>query len=164
MTTRISANSAQVSRTLPSSSMMTLASFTNYGGAEALVDRKSDDGYPVESVRIVGTNLTTVEQVTGRLTKGKALRHGLASGVWFGLFIGVLFSLFTPFLLWWVAMPGSILLGALSGAGFGYFGQLASGGRRDFSAVRSFAVDSYEVQVDESRAASAQKYMLAPTA
>jgi len=143
--------------------MTTLASFSQYRSAEALVDRMSDDGFPVAAVRIVGTNLSSVEQVTGRLTKGKATLFGTGGGIWFGLFTGILFSLFTPLLMWWVAMPSTILLGALFGAGFGFFSHLATGGRRDFSAIQGFAVETYEVQVDESRAASAQKYMISAT-
>ena len=49
-------------------------------GGPAPVDRLSDDGFPVEHVRIVGTGLHSVEQVTGRLTKGRAALGGAAAG------------------------------------------------------------------------------------
>ncbi|MCX0277666.1 hypothetical protein NLM24_45275, partial [Nocardia zapadnayensis] len=51
----------QVLRTVPS-----------YDQAQRLVDQLSDAGFPVEHVRLVGTDLRLVEQVTGRMTYGKA--------------------------------------------------------------------------------------------
>ncbi|HKS48522.1 MAG TPA: general stress protein [Amycolatopsis sp.] len=53
-----------------------LASFDTYLDAQRLVDRMSDDGFPVEHVRIVGDGIRTVEQVTGRMTRGKAAAMG----------------------------------------------------------------------------------------
>lgn len=149
------------SAALPLSTMTTLASFRDYRSAEALVDRMSDGGFPVEHTRIVGTGISTVEQITGRLTNGKAAAYGLGGGAWFGLFIGLLFSLFTPLVYWWVAVLGSVAFGALFGAGFGLLAHVMTAGRRDFSSTAGFAVDSYDVQVDESHAASAQQYVIA---
>ena len=53
-----------------------LGEFTSYREAERMVDRLADVGFPVERVRIVGTGLRSVEQVTGRLTKGGATLIG----------------------------------------------------------------------------------------
>lgn len=61
-----------------------IATFDDYAGAQRLVDRMSDDGFPVEHVRIVGDNVRTVEQVTGRLTRGRAAMAGAAWGAIFG--------------------------------------------------------------------------------
>src|SRR5687768_11377791 len=77
-----------------------LATFTGYPEAQRLVDRMSDDGFPVESVRIVGEGVRTVEQVTGRMTRGRAALAGAASGAWFGVLIGLLFGLFTAGAAW----------------------------------------------------------------
>ena len=43
---------------------------------------------------IVGTELKQIERVTGRLTTGRVALGGLLSGVWMGLFVGLIFSLF----------------------------------------------------------------------
>ena len=43
---------------------------------------------------IVGTDLKQVERITGRLTTGKVALGGALSGLWLGLFVGVIFSLF----------------------------------------------------------------------
>ena len=68
----------------------TVASFTTYEEAQEAVDRLSDSGFPVENIDIIGSDLRTVERVTGRLTKRNAAAAGAASGAWFGLFIGLL--------------------------------------------------------------------------
>ena len=46
----------------------TVASFGTYEEAQEAVDRLSDDGFAVESLDIVGSDLRLVERVTGRLT------------------------------------------------------------------------------------------------
>ena len=43
----------------------TVARFDDYGSAQRAVDRLSDDGFPVEQLDIVGSDLQMVERVTG---------------------------------------------------------------------------------------------------
>src|ERR1700754_4938560 len=103
----------------------TVARFDDYETAQLAVDRLSDDGFPVEHLDIVGSDLRLVERVTGRLTKGRAAAAGAASGAWFGLLIGMLLGIFTAGS--WI---GLLLVGAIVGAGwgalFGYIGQAAT--------------------------------------
>ena len=66
-----------------------------YEDAQKAVDFLSDEGFPVENVLIVGTELRQVERVTGRLTWGRVLSAGAASGAWLGLLIGLILSLFS---------------------------------------------------------------------
>ena len=47
----------------------TVARFDDYEAAQRAVDQLSDDGFPVETLDIVGSDLHLVERVTGRLTK-----------------------------------------------------------------------------------------------
>ncbi|MGH8959073.1 MAG: general stress protein [Acidimicrobiia bacterium] len=135
-----------------------LASFATYAEAQRLVDRMSDEGFPVERVRIVGQGVRSIEQVTGRLTKGRAALAGAASGAWLGLLIGLLFGIFAvgPFWLW--AMLISAALGALWGALFGFIAHSATGGMRDFSSVRTLEAERYDVFVDTTHAQQAAPY------
>ena len=50
----------------------TVARFDDYQTAQRAVDRLSDDGFPVEQLDIVGSDVRLVERVTGRLTTGRA--------------------------------------------------------------------------------------------
>ncbi len=137
-----------------------LASFSDYLEAQRLVDRMSDDGFPVESVRIIGDGVRTVEQVTGRMTRGRAAVAGAAGGAWFGVFIGLLFGLFTTGGTWvWLVLV-SMVIGAFWGAVFGFVAHWSTRGQRDFSSVMTLQAQRYEVHVDQARAAQAARYVL----
>ena len=129
-----------------------LREFPTYAGAEELVDRLSDKGFPVAHVRIVGDGLRSVEQVTGRLTAGRAATAGAASGAWFGLLFGLLIGLFSPDSSWLPVLLGSTVIGALWGAAFGFLAHRATGGRRDFASVKGLEAERYAVYVDADRA------------
>ena len=57
-----------------------VASFSSYRDAERAVDLLFDRRFPVERVAIVGRELHTVEQVTGRIGYGRAALGGAAQG------------------------------------------------------------------------------------
>lgn len=137
-----------------------LASFSDYVDAQRLVDRMSDDGFPVESVRIVGEGVRTVEQVTGRMTRGRAAASGAAGGAWFGVLLGLLFGLFTSGAGWVLMLLVSLLIGAFWGAVFGFVAHWSTRGRRDFSSVMTLQAHRYEVHVDQAQAAQAARYVL----
>lgn len=135
-----------------------LASFPDYLDAQALVDRMSDDGFPVEHVRIIGDGVRTVEQVTGRMTKGRAALAGAGTGAWFGLLIGLIFGLFTIGVAWFGVLAVSVLFGALWGAIFGFATHWATRGQRDFSSVRTLRANRYDVYVDGSHMTEAARF------
>lgn len=137
-----------------------LASFSDYVEAQRLVDRMSDDGFPVQSVRIVGEGVRTVEQVTGRMTRGRAAASGAMGGAWFGVLIGLLFGLFTAGAGWGWLLLVSLLIGAFWGAVFGFVAHWSTRGQRDFSSVMTLQARRYEVHVDKAQAARAARYVL----
>ena len=49
-----------------------IATFDDYAEAERAVERLTAHGFPVERVAIVGRDLRSVEQITGRLTFASA--------------------------------------------------------------------------------------------
>ena len=79
---------------------LSLGVFDKYEDAQRAVDTLSDQGFPVENVLIVGTELKQLERITGRLTQGRVAVGGLLSGLWLGLFVGLVFSLFESCLLY----------------------------------------------------------------
>lgn len=128
--------------------LVTLARFDSYAGAQHLVDQLSDAKFPVERMRIVGNGVRTVEDVTGRMSKGRAALYGAGTGAWVGLFIALLFAILTIGPAWWGVLLTAVPLAAAFGALAGFLGHWASGGRRDFVSVTSIQADEYEVQVD----------------
>lgn len=144
----------------PSGSLRLLAGFEEYEGAQTLVDRMSDQGFPVEHLRIVGTGIRIVELVTGRLTRGRAALAGAGTGAYFGAFIGLVIGLFSNDSNFLATVLFGIVVGALWGALFGFLAHSASRGRRDFSSMRSLQADKYEVHVDAAYADQAGRFVL----
>ena len=93
-----------------------VGSFDSYEQAQAAVDYLSDQKFAVENVTIIGSDLRQVEQVTGRLTMGRAIAAGAAGGAWWGLFVGLLLGIFSTDGAGWI---GSVLSGLLVGLVFG---------------------------------------------
>ena len=135
-----------------------LGSYPQYEQAQAVVDHLSDHGFPVETVTIVGADLRLVEEVTGRLTRGKAALAGALSTGWLGLLFGLFVGLFAESgtALLALAIYG-LLFGAVFGAALGFAAHAATGGRRDFSSRKGLAASRYEVLVDQSRSEEAER-------
>lgn len=139
--------------------MEIIAAYRSYAEAQRAVDRLSDEQFDVSAVKIVGQGLHSVEDVTGRLTKGRATLYGLGSGAWFGLFIGLLFGLFLPAAGWLSMVLTSLVVGGLFGAIFGFIGHLATGGQRDFTSVHSLRAEVYELRVRADAAVEAARLL-----
>ena len=123
----------------------TVARFDDYESAQRAVDRLSDDGFPVEKLDIVGSDLRLVERVTGRLTRGRAAGAGALSGVWAGLLFGILLGLFTSGHSFLAVAATGAALGAAWGAVFGYVAHASTKGQRDFSSVRQLTAARYDL-------------------
>ncbi|MCD1145281.1 hypothetical protein LQU92_08530 [Kocuria sp. LUK] len=135
-----------------------LRSVPAYDEAQRIVDALSDAGFPVEHVRVVGTGLRSVEQVTGRMTNGRAALYGAASGAWLGLFIGLLLGIFTVG-SWLAVILWAVALGAVWGLLFGLIGHAATGGRRDFRSVQGFEAEAYDVLVEAEHVEAAAAHL-----
>jgi heat induced stress protein YflT len=123
----------------------TVARYPGYAGAQAAVDRLSKDGFPVEELSIVGSDLQLVEKVTGPMTRRKAAAGGAASGAWFGLLLGLLFGIFASGTGFLAAILLGLATGAAWGALFGLVAYSATEGRRDFTALQSISAAHYDV-------------------
>ncbi len=123
----------------------TVARFDDYETAQRAVDRLSDDGFPVEKLDIVGSDLRLVERVTGRLTRSRAAGAGALSGLWAGLLFGILLGLFTSGHSFLAVAATGAALGAAWGAIFGYAAHASTKGQRDFSSVRQLVATRYDL-------------------
>jgi hypothetical protein len=155
----MSLSNPRSARASSASASILVASFPTYAEAQRLVDTMSDQGFPVEHVRIVGENLRTVEYVTGRLTLAKAALAGAVSGAWFGILIGLLLGLFTVGESWLWIMLASLALGVIWGAGLGLIGHWATRGERDFSSIHTMEAGRYDVYVDAEHQAEAARFI-----
>ena len=138
---------------------MTIGTYDTYREAQRAVDYLSDEKFPVENTTIVGNNLRQVEKITGRLTWGRAITGGLASGAWFGLFVGILLGLFTSNGGWLAALLTGVVLGAIFGMAFGAIGYAQLGGRRDFTSRTAVVATTYDVLCDHKFAEEARNHL-----
>lgn len=138
---------------------MTIGTYDTYREAQRAVDYLSDEKFPVENTTIVGNNLRQVEKITGRLSWGKAVSAGLASGAWFGLFVGVLLGIFAPEGGWLAAVVTGVVLGAMFGMAFGAIGYGQLRGRRDFTSRTAVVATTYDVLCDHKFAEEARNHL-----
>ena len=135
-----------------------LAVYDDYAAAQKTVDFLSDNEFPVKNLMIVGTDLKRVERITGRLTTGRVALGGLLSGLWLGLFVGLIFSFFVDENV--LAMIAStILLGAVFGIVWALLGYALTRGRRDFSSITQVVATRYEVLVEHKVAGQARELL-----
>jgi hypothetical protein len=135
-----------------------LAVYDDYAAAQKAVDFLSDKEFPVENCMIVGTDLKQVERITGRLTTNKVALGGALSGLWLGIFIGIVFALFdTGSGLVTIVTTG--LFGVLFGITWALVGYAATRGQRDFSSVRVVIATRYEVMVEHNLLLRAQELL-----
>jgi len=132
-----------------------LGTYETYPEAQSVVDRLSKAEFDVKQLSIVGSDLKTVERVTGKLSYGRAALTGAASGAWFGLFLGLVLVLFSP-----VTAFGYLGAALLIGAGFGMIFGIASYAisrrRRDFTSTHQVIAGSYQIIVAPELALAAQ--------
>ncbi len=146
---------ARVPRTPTPPQGETVARYGTYLEAQRAVDHLADKSFPVQMVTIVGTDLRMVERVTGRLSYPRAASGGFISGAWFGLFVGLLLSLFSepggpsPFL-------PAILIGGAFGLLFSVLTYSLSRGRRDFTSSSQIVASSYAVLCHSEKAHQAR--------
>lgn len=135
-----------------------LAVYDDYADAQKAVDFLSDEHFPVENCLIVGTDLKRIERITGRLTTGRVALGGILSGAWLGLFIGVIFALFTTESIV-VTITSTVLFGALFGVIWALLGYALTRGRRDFQSVTQVVATKYEVLVEHKVAQQARELL-----
>lgn len=124
---------------------ISVALYDEYADAARAVDYLADRQFPVENLAIVGTDLKSIEKVTGNVTWGKVLLAGFLQGAtWAGMFA----------IFMWLLMPQLSLLNALAIglAGFGLVGMAMAalqyrmrGRERDYTSTTAIIATHYEV-------------------
>lgn len=131
-----------------------IAVYTTYLKAQQAVDKLSDVGFAVQGVTIVGHDLHMVERVLGRLTYPRIAMAGFASGAWFGVFVGLLLSLFGE------GQSAVIFTGLLVGGAFGLLFSVLSyaltRGKRDFTSSSQIVAARYVLLCNPQTAGEAR--------
>ena len=135
-----------------------LGTYDSYAAAQEVVDHLAKADFDVEHLSIVGSDLKSVERVTGRGSWGRAALGGALSGIWLGLFFGLLYVLFLPNALFFVLLF-AMLIGAGFGILFGLVTYAITRRNRDFSSTQQIIVSSYQVIIDPEFTAKAQQVL-----
>ncbi|MGH3859483.1 general stress protein [Actinokineospora sp.] len=121
-----------------------IGSYDSYDEAQRAVDHLARKDFPVETLTIVGIDPMLVERVDGKLTWGRVLGAGAASGAWLGLMVGLLLSLVTE-----GGAGPPILIGLVTGLGFGMASAALkyrpAKGKRDFVSHSQLVARRYDV-------------------
>lgn len=136
-----------------------LGVYDDYVDAQRAVDYLSDEGFPVQNVLIVGTDLKQVERVTGRLTTSRVLTAGAASGAWLGLLVGLLLGIFVKGSAYFATVLTGVLLGVMFGAVWAFIGYFATRGQRDFSSISKVIPGRFEVMTEHNLLAQGQELL-----
>jgi hypothetical protein len=133
-----------------------LGTYDTYLEAQSVVDRLAKADFEVKKLSIVGNDLKTVERVTGKLTWSRAAVAGAASGAWMGLFLGLVFTIFSS-----TSTIGFVIAALLIGAGFGMIFGLVTYAinrrRRDFTSTHQVLASNYQIIIDPLLTARAQQ-------
>lgn len=135
-----------------------VAAFTDYADAQRAVDMLSDKAFPVQNLSIIGEGLTMVERVMGRLTTGRVAFGGLASGAWFGLFVGLLLAMFASEDAVATVISG-VMIGAVFGLMFALISYAATRGKRDFTSQSRIIATRYVVLCSVEKAHEARRLL-----
>lgn len=148
---------AQAFPTLPKGE--TVASYETYAEAQSAVDALAKAEFPVKELAIVGTDLTSVERITGKLTWGRVAGGGALSGAWFGLFLGLLFFIFAPSGTTLGLVGAAVLIGAGFGMIFGLVSYSINRRRRDFTSVMQVLATRYAIIAEPQHVSRARNVL-----
>jgi len=136
-----------------------VGSYATYEEAQRAVDYLADADFQVRDVTIVGVDLMLVERVIGRLTWGRVVASGAASGAWFGLFIGLLLSFFSASANPIGPILTSLICGVVFFAVFAAVGYATTRGRRDFTSQSQMVAGRYDVLCQPRNAEKARELL-----
>ncbi|WP_216607032.1 general stress protein [Arthrobacter sp. 260] len=144
------------SRILPKGE--TVGRYSAYLDAQKAVDYLADSKFPVQKVSIIGSDLKTVERVTGRLSYPRVALASAATGAWFGFFVGLILTLFGDGGAY-LPIITSMALGAVFWMLFGVITYAFQRGKRDFTSTSQVIATSYDVIVEPDAAGEARRML-----
>ncbi len=124
----------------------TVASFTQYEGAQKAVSALIAADVPAKEIAIVGQGLRSIERITGRLGYAAAARSGAVNGLVLGVLFAFVFVLGTPTVAI-QAFVGVLLVGIAIGMLLSIIMYSFVRRRRDYASVMQVVADHYDVRV-----------------
>lgn len=131
--------------------------YDSYPDAQKVVDFLADSKFPVQNLAIVGTELRSVERVTGRRTWATVFGVGLQNGVTTGLLVSMLMWFLQPNENFMLLLAYGLSMGLVVGVVISVVAHLMTRGRRDFTSVSQTVATKYEILAEHKVAAQARE-------
>lgn len=132
--------------------------YATYADAQKAVDHLADEQFEVDRIAIVGNDLKSVEQVTGRLSYPKVAGQGALNGMVFGAFLGMILSLLGGE-QWLSTLLVSVLMGGAFWMLLATITYAMQRGKRDFTSTNQIVATSYDVVAAPEVAQRAQQVL-----
>lgn len=124
---------------------VSIAIYDSYEDAQHAVDYLADQRFPVSNLSIVGTDLKSIERITGGLNWGKVILTAVMSGVTWGVLAALFVKLLVPSVSFTLALVGAIVIFILANLITSSIGYAMTGGRRDFTSATQVMATRYEI-------------------
>lgn len=131
--------------------------YDSYPEAQKVVDFLADSKFPVQNLAIVGTELRSVERVTGRRTWATVFGVGLQNGITTGLLVSMLMWFLQPNENFMLLLAYGLSMGLVVGVVISVVAHLMTRGRRDFTSVSQTVATKYEILAEHKVAAQARE-------
>jgi hypothetical protein len=138
-----------------------LGTYETYQEAQQVVEKLSRSDFDVRQLAIVGSDLKSIERVTGKMSYPRAALGGAATGAWFGLFAGILLFTFTTSPNYTYAFA-VILFGAALGMLYGLARYAITRRTRDYTSTQQVIASSYQVLAPSNLIVRAQELLQRP--
>lgn len=136
-----------------------IAVYDTYEDAQHAVDYLADRNFPVQFLSIVGTDLKSIERITGGLSWGRVLASAAMNGLVWGSMAALLFYFFVPNVSIALVLLGAIVVFVLANVLTSGISYAMTAGRRDFTSSSQIVATRYEV-IGENEVAGQARQLL----
>ena len=122
-----------------------IAVYDTYEDAQHAVDYLADRNFPVQFLSIVGTELKSIERITGGLSWGRVLASAAMNGLVWGAMAALLFYFFVPNVSIALVFLGAIVVFVLANVLTSGISYAMTAGRRDFTSISQVVASRYSI-------------------
>lgn len=136
-----------------------IASFDDYEVAQQAIAKLAQAEFPIKSAMIVGEGLKSIERVTGKLSYARVALSGASTGIWLGMFFGLITILINPVDIQGTLLMAALLVGAGVGALIAVVFYSLNRRRREYTSIMQMVASKYSLQVTPDLANQARSIL-----
>ncbi|WP_282828084.1 general stress protein [Gulosibacter sediminis] len=125
----------------------TVGSYQTYEAAKHAVDVLiANEGFSAQSISIIGSDLRSVERVTGRMSIGRTALNGVMTGVMIGLFMSLMWMIVNP-ITNLIVLVGIFLLSIAFGVIWSLIVYAMTPNKREFTSMMQLTAGRFDIIV-----------------